>query len=164
MFSNDLICDILIYIDIHINEPIANEKMCELFHYDKFYMMKKFKKEIGYTIHDYQNRIRIYQSLADFKTSASILKIALAHGFHSLEYFSEIFTKIIGINPTKYRKFVQNPFTLEKEDREKLRMNLSQLSDLKNDITLYKQKRKPKTAPVQKLSLFCADGIKKGGW
>ena len=60
MFSNKLICNILDYIDSSINDDISVSSISDVFGYEKSYVMKRFKKELGITITNYINSIRIY--------------------------------------------------------------------------------------------------------
>ena len=60
MFSHDLVCDILDYINKNINREITIDELSNRFYFDKTYIMKRFKREIGYTIHDYINMIITY--------------------------------------------------------------------------------------------------------
>ncbi|MEE3343111.1 MAG: AraC family transcriptional regulator [Bacilli bacterium] len=155
MFSNDLVCDILEYIDNNINNKISIKDICDKFYYNRYYIMKLFKREIGVSINNYINNIRIYNSTKLIKDSNySMLMIGLYNGFYSLEYFSEMFKKIIGVSPLKYKKYSRNRFLLDDKDVDKILngiINLKLLIDFKNE---YKNNRKPKEAPVRKLSIF----------
>ena len=100
MYSNNLICDILIYIDDNISNKITIEDLENKFFYNRYYIMKLFKKGMGITLINYINSIRIYNSITLIKESNnSLLNIAFKCGFYSIEYFSETFKKIIGVNP-----------------------------------------------------------------
>ena len=90
MYSNKIICDILKYIDENINSKIAIEDLERKFFYNRYYIMKLFKKEIGITIVEYINCLRIYNSFFEIKNRDNkIINIAYKNGFCSLEYFSE---------------------------------------------------------------------------
>ena len=109
MYSNDLICDILLYIDKNINDKISINDLTQQFYYNRYYIMKLFKKEIGITIIDYVNSIRVYNSLKLLNESDSkMLNVALRNGFNSLEYFSETFKKIVGLSPKKVLWYMKN--------------------------------------------------------
>lgn len=94
MFSNDLICNIIEYLNNNINKEITIDELSTLFYFNKTYIMKNSKKELNISIHEYINTIRIYNSLPYFKEDNYILNIAFRNGFNSLEYYSEIFKKI----------------------------------------------------------------------
>ena len=117
MFSNDLICDILDFIDDNINRKITMDELSGHFYFHKDYIMRLFKKEIHSTISDYINKKRVFQSLKDLQLSKdSILYIGLKHGFSSLEYYSEVFHKVMGVSPVIYRKFSARSIEVEDED------------------------------------------------
>ena len=50
MFSNDLVCDILEYIDNNLYCEISIDLLSSIFCYDKYYIMKLFKRETGISI------------------------------------------------------------------------------------------------------------------
>ena len=107
MYSNKLICNILIYINNNINNKISVNELSNIFFYNRFYIIKLFKKEIGLSITEYINSIRIYNSIIQLKNSNNtLMNISLKNGFYSLEYFSETFKQITNINP---RKVTNNP-------------------------------------------------------
>lgn len=53
IYSNELVCNILKYINININTEITIINLSNIFSYDKTYIMKKFKRELGLTIIEY---------------------------------------------------------------------------------------------------------------
>ena len=107
MRSNELIFKILVYIDNNIFTKITLDGLAHTFHYNKYYIVKLFKKEIGYTLIDYINKFKIYYSLKLLNNSDySILKIAIDNGFYSLEYYSETFKNEIGVYNKKYQKML----------------------------------------------------------
>ena len=56
MFSNLIVIDLLKYIDENLYAPISIQELSILFHYNKDYLMRLFKREIGVTIIDYINQ------------------------------------------------------------------------------------------------------------
>ena len=150
MFSNELICKILEYIYANINKDITIDDLSMLFFFDKTYIMKRFKKEIGLTIHKYINIIRIYNSLPYFKYDNQIISIAFKNGFNSLEYFSETFKQVIGVSPMTYKKFINHNIDISIEDEETILNNVVKIDSIRNKVELYLRNRKPKTT-VKKL-------------
>ena len=67
IYSNELVCNILTYIKNNINAEITISDISNLFSYDKTYIMKKFKRELGLTIIEYINNKRILNSLNSYK-------------------------------------------------------------------------------------------------
>ncbi len=99
MFSNELVCNIIEYINNNINKEITIDELSMRFFFDKTYIMKRYKREIKLSIHEYINDMRIYNSLIYFSDDNYIISIAFKNGFNSLEYFSEMFKKIIVVSP-----------------------------------------------------------------
>jgi AraC-like DNA-binding protein len=154
MYSNELICNILNYLDNNINSDISIDLISSIFCYDKFYIMKRFKKEIGLSIFNYINSTKIYNSLKYYRNNDSILKIAFDSGFNSLEYYSEIFKKIIGVSPLDYKKFINFDIRLSEKDSNIIIDSLINLESLKNYCSVYRQRVKPKDNMIKKLSIF----------
>lgn len=154
MFSNDLIIQILIYIENNLYKKISIDELSITFHYNKDYIMRLFKKEIGITIVDYINKKRIFNSLNSFKSSNySILNIAINYGFYSQEYYSETFHKIIGTAPMNYYKFVHLNKSLDYKTIYKIQKSISELDYLMRKIKEYTYNIPPKNS-VKKLSVF----------
>jgi hypothetical protein len=69
-----------------------------------------------------------------------------------LEYFSEIFKKIIGVSPIIYKKYVSYKYISSSNEKEILK-NISRLQKIKDDTRLYLSHRRPKTLPTKSLKL-----------
>lgn len=153
MYSNNLICDILIYINNNINKEITIDELSNRFFFDKTYIMKRFKREINISIHDYINRMRIYNSLSLYQYDNHILSIALNNGFNSIEYYSETFKKIIGVNPYKYKKFYNRDIDIDREDINTILKGVSDCTKLKEFVSNYLSRRKPTAKMVKELKI-----------
>ncbi|MGN1342289.1 MAG: helix-turn-helix transcriptional regulator [Bacilli bacterium] len=154
MYSNELVCNILNYINKNINKEITINELSNIYFYDKTYIMKKFKKELGITIKEYINHKKILNSLSLYNPQASILNIAFNSGFNSIEYYSEVFNKLIGVSPRIYKKFITPLNTLEDNKLEKIRSSILNIIMLDNKINDYLFNRRPQKYPVKKLSIF----------
>ncbi len=154
MFSNDLVIKILNYIDLNLYKKITIDELSTTFHYNKDYIMRLFKREIGFTIIDYINHKRIYNSLESFKfRDLSILKTAINYGFYSQEYYCEIFHKIIGVSPTIYYKFINFRSSLTINEVNTIQKNISELDYKLRNISTYITNIPPKST-VKVLSIF----------
>lgn len=156
MFSNNLICNILKYIDHHLLEKISIDDLCQKFHYNRFYIMKLFKKEMGVSIIYYINALRIYNSAMQIIQNKDIffIKVALDNGFISLEYFSETFKDIMNVSPTIFKKSLNRYNDLSLETLLNIHEKLIFLKKLINDKNSYLLKQKLNNCPVKKLSVF----------
>ena len=144
MYSNNLICDILTYIDNNINDKIAIEDLENRFFYNRYYIMKLFKKEIGITLINYINQIRIYNSIVLIKeTNNNLLNIAFKSGFYSIEYFSETFKSVIGVNPQVVKNYLKSKKNIKTNQIDKINNSLINLYALKQFKERYLLNRKP---------------------
>lgn len=154
MYSKKLICDILDYIDNNINKEISIDELSNIFFFNKYYIMKLFKKELNITIINYINNMRIYNCLKDFKNDHQIIKIALKNGFTSLEYFSETFKNIMKASPREYKNFIKRTTNISLEKIINIRISLSNLQYLKEKIDTYKRNIPPVKPKIKTLSIF----------
>lgn len=153
MYSNELVCNILDYLDENINTIISIDMISSIFCYDKTYVMKRFKKELGISIVSYMNAIKIFNSLKYYKNDDSILKISMESGFNSLEYYSEIFKKVIGVSPMTYKQFIRYDVRVLANEVSTIVNSLVKLDELRNKVMFYRRRVKPSTIIVKKLSL-----------
>lgn len=151
--GNDLVRNLLNYIDDNIYAKITMDELSRIYYFNKDYIMRIFKKELGITIIDYMNKKRVYNSLEELKeTEDTILKVALKHGFTSQEYYTEIFNKVMGVNPLSYRKFTRNNPTITEEELSIIRKNLTDTKYQLDQITKYKETSKGET--IKRLTRF----------
>ena len=106
MKPKDLVSYIIEYINNNLNRFVSIDELSLYFGYEKSYIMKVFKKHLGITIKDYQNNRRIFNSIKGIYSGDKLLKVALDNGFNSLEYYSEMFTKVVGVSPSTYKSFL----------------------------------------------------------
>ena len=154
MHSKKLICDILIYINQNINKNITIDELSNIFFFDKYYIMKLFKKELNITIINYINAMRIYNSLKDFKYNNNIMRIALNNGFNSIEYFSETFKNVLKISPREYKYFIKRNNKLTLNKIIDIRISIANLQYLKDKTNKYINNRPPEETKVKILSIF----------
>ncbi len=134
-----LIIQILDYIDNHLFGKITIQELSDSFHYNRDYIMRLFKKELNISIIDYINHKKIYLSLeAFYSQNNSILKIAILYGYTSQEYYSEMFKRIIGVNPITYRRFIQYDHFIPINQQNLIRSNLVELKYLIDSINEYR--------------------------
>ena len=153
MYSNELVVKILNYIDDNLYKRITMDEISSIFYFNKDYLMRIFKKELDITIMDYINKRRIYNSLELLKnTDDLVIKIALNSGYSSLEYYSETFTKVLGVSPLTYRKFTRVNSQISEDELDIIRTRLPEVSIILKRIDIYKNNIK--RSEVKKLGLF----------
>ena len=155
MYSNNLICDILLYIDENITDKITVEELENKFFYNRYYIMKLFKKEMNITLINYMNSLRIYKAIILIKeTDNNLLNIAFKCGFYSIEYFSETFKTIIGVNPRTANNYLRRKKTIKQHQIDIISNSILRLYSLKDFKNRYLSKRKPDKLPIKKLTIF----------
>ncbi|MCM1064248.1 MAG: AraC family transcriptional regulator [Eubacterium sp.] len=101
------ICD---YIGIHVEKNCSLDELAEKVGYSKYYLSKKFKREIGCTIVDYINKTKVDRAKTLLTgTGLEIQEISEQLGFGGQSYFAECFRKYADCSPAEYRNQVQNP-------------------------------------------------------
>jgi len=155
MHSNKLICKILIFIDQNIKNKITIEDLENHFFYNRYYIMKLFKKEIGLTIIEYINLIRIYNSILLIKNNnINLINVAFKTGFYSPEYFSETFKQITNLNPKKFKDYFSQKNSISINDIEQINTSIVKLYEISKIKDIYLSKQKPIISPVKKLTIF----------
>ncbi|MFA9464547.1 MAG: response regulator [Velocimicrobium sp.] len=93
------------YIDAHFNEKIVLEDIATIVDLNPVYFSVLFKKETGMNFSTYLVGIRMEIAKERIRTSnKTIAAIADEVGYKDTRYFSQIFTKVVGIKPALYRK------------------------------------------------------------
>lgn len=101
----DRIQDVCHYMCNYYNEQITLEQMAKIAYMSPTYFSKKFKRVTGFGFKEYLNNIRIKMATSMLmETQYSITEIATYCGYHDSNYFGDVFKKLIGVSPNKYRK------------------------------------------------------------
>lgn len=101
----DRIQNVCHYICNYYNEQITLEKMAKVAFMSPTYFSKKFKRVTGFGFKEYLNNIRIKMATnLLMETQYSITEIAAYCGYHDSNYFGDVFKKIVGISPNRYRR------------------------------------------------------------
>ena len=93
------------YIREHYTEDINRNTLSERFHFSPEYIGKMFRKDIGTSLNDYINSLRVEKAKHLLEnTNTKVIDIALEVGFDTLPYFSSVFKKYTGLSPAEFRK------------------------------------------------------------
>lgn len=93
------------YINEHYAENITLDKLSELTYLNKYYLTHLFREYRGESPISYLINLRIKRAKFLLKTTnITIAQIAIATGFSSTSYFSQLFHKKVGESPNRYRK------------------------------------------------------------
>lgn len=96
--------DIKEYIDNHYYEDIKISMFTEKYFLSREYLMKLFKQQFGYGIHEYVQKVRMdkAQQLLD-DSSLKIQEISEMLGYKDKNYFSKAFRNYYSVSPSEYR-------------------------------------------------------------
>lgn len=98
------ISSIIKYMNQHFSEIHSIEQIAEQMHVSKHHLCRIFKDAMGITMIDYLNHIRVKNACNFLESSKKdILEISQLCGFNSSAYFGNVFKKITGCSPLKYR-------------------------------------------------------------
>lgn len=95
------------YINEHFKEEITTELLAEQLGLSPFHFIRTFKKETGFTPHEYLVRTRIDMAKYLLKnTKMPVKDICFETGFSSESVFCSSFKKNAGMSPNSYRKSI----------------------------------------------------------
>jgi YesN/AraC family two-component response regulator len=107
--EDEILSHAISYIQQNSNQQITIDNLATACYCSNSYLSHIFKKRTGVNINIYINKIRIELSKNHLINSKiSIAEIAITVGFNDPNYFSRVFTQIIGISPTEYRRRFKN--------------------------------------------------------
>ena len=101
---DQVICDILSYLNNNISEDLNVDKISTIFYLSKAHLMRKFKKHTGYSIHNYILQKRLYKASQLIKDGDNITTAALNCGFNDYSSFSRAFKKMHHLSPKEFQQ------------------------------------------------------------
>ena len=101
---NPLIENFKGFIEDNLEYGVGAEQLAEMFHYNKKYLGRLFKKQTGLFLTDYVNERRIERAKTLLsKSQISVTQVALKVGLDNVPYFNRLFKKWTGKTPSQYR-------------------------------------------------------------
>ncbi len=93
------------YINEHFSEEISISRLADMYGLSVYYFIRVFKRETGYTPHDYiiSRRMASARYLLKY-TRLTIKEICFNTGFSSESVFCSAFKKHHGVSPQGYRQ------------------------------------------------------------
>ena len=96
--------DIVSYIQEHYAEDLTIQKLASRAGLSQYHFIRIFRRETGFTPHEYIRNFRINTAKYLLKTSRlSVKDICFETGFSSVSVFCSAFRKKNGLTPTEYR-------------------------------------------------------------
>ena len=98
------ILPLLKYIQDHLFEELTVEQLANEFFMSKYHMMRKFKAETGYSLHQYITNKRLLQARSLLSGNAPLTKLCFDCGFRDYSTFSRAFKELFHLTPREYRQ------------------------------------------------------------
>jgi len=102
--ENDLIQRVVTYINAHLTEDISIEEISKEINISYYYMCHLFKSVYGVSVNTFRTQKRLEAAIKRLLTTdEKIADIAITYGFNNVSYFTEVFTKMVGLSPTAFK-------------------------------------------------------------
>ncbi len=98
---NQKMLDVIRYINEHLKEELSIEMLSEHFYISKYHMMRQFKEETGYTIHNYITEKRLLAARNMMLAGISATKACYECGFKDYSTFSRAFKAHMKTKPSE---------------------------------------------------------------
>ena len=96
------------YLHAHPEEPVTMAELALETGLTANYLGERFKAELGVSVGDYLNRLRIDRARELLAGSQrSVTDIALSTGFDGASYFGKVFLRLTGHTPRAYRRLAR---------------------------------------------------------
>src|SRR5690606_34885210 len=88
------------YLAAHLHDTVRIDEVATHAGLPRFVLMRRFKAQVGTSIHQYHQRLRLERAAHALATTThTILDIALAHGFSDPSRFARAFARAYGATP-----------------------------------------------------------------
>jgi AraC-like DNA-binding protein len=92
------------WIEEHYQEEVSLEQLAEQIHLSPHYVSRLFRQETGSSITDYLTARRIRHACRLLETTdLPVERVGNEAGFGNVSYFIQLFKKVVGVTPLKYR-------------------------------------------------------------
>ena len=91
---------LLKYINQNLDKDLSIEALAQIFFLSKYYLMRKFKEETGYTIHNYIVSKRILYARSLIAQGMPVTKAAVKSGFGDYTAFVRAYKRELGTTPS----------------------------------------------------------------
>lgn len=103
------IASILQYINHNLKEDLSVETLSARYYVSKYHLMRKFKQETGYTLHNYIVNKRLLMARTLISNGMPVTKAAQESGFAEYSTFSRAYRKQFKTTPSEELPHYSNP-------------------------------------------------------
>jgi AraC-like DNA-binding protein len=109
-----VILEVQKYISEHFSQKITLEDISAKFYLSRFYLSRKFKEITGYGFQEYVSLYRVSESKKLLRdTDMEVGEICVFVGYENINHFIQLFKKVEGVTPGKYRHEAMRAFVSE---------------------------------------------------
>lgn len=101
--EDEKIVAILRYLSAHLTEQVSIDALAAQFYISKYHMMRRFRAETGYTIHNYLITKRLMLARELITGGMPVTQACYASGFHDYSAFSRAYRKQFSQPPSAAR-------------------------------------------------------------
>lgn len=98
------ICDIIYYIEEHLNENLSLDRISKAFSIDKYHLCHTFKEETATTVYHFIQLKRITLAKHMLLEGNTLMEACYGSGFNNYSHFITTYKKISGMTPKQYLK------------------------------------------------------------
>jgi len=109
--KSNLIDEIILHINNHIEEEISIDELSDLFYISKYHMLREFKKHSGTTIHKYIIQKKLILAKELILHGMPITEVYKQCGFGDYSNFFRAFKNEYGVTPKQFFELMQSDRT-----------------------------------------------------
>jgi AraC-like DNA-binding protein len=95
---------VLHYLEQHLNDQSCLKDLAHLHNMTERTLARYAQKELGMSIHEWRQRLKVMKSLALLKQGKTIESIALDLGYSNASSFIQVFKRWMQVSPDQFRK------------------------------------------------------------
>ncbi len=99
---------VLNYINSNLENDLSIDTIASEFFISKYYLMRKFKNQIGSSIHNYVVQKRLILARSLISDGLSMSDVCNKCGFNDYSSFVRAFKKVYGVSPSNYNPTIHN--------------------------------------------------------
>ena len=99
---------VLNYINSNLENDLSIDTIASEFFISKYYLMRKFKNQIGSSIHNYVVQKRLILARSLISDGLSMSSVCSRCGFNDYSSFVRSFKKVYGVSPSNYNPTIHN--------------------------------------------------------